>query len=744
MKNPILFKILSVWVCLAAFCVPVHAQTEDAGPIGADSFLAVRTMPAMAVPLPNISLFGSEFSFEGGTYTANPEGMIGMGGGGGADMFITLPPLPFINFRAGLGYTFLPLADLTSFSVINASAGIRIAFPLGRRLSIGAGADAGYYISLFDNTWLETGPYAPENGTPENLRNLEFYFGVHAAFRLTPVFSIQAEVGYRELRMLTSGISASVGVGFHIPSRQKFMRDIEEQIDVQPKPLESLAVENVSFSPVYPVFYHRYDDHSIGTAVVTNKGSVPVENIKVTFFEKQFMNNPKTAEAPAVLAPGESAEIKLYGLFTDSILRVSEGTKVSSKITVTCTADGKDYINEYVETIRIYDRNALTWDDDRKAAAFVTAKDSEVLSFSKNIRSALGPLLDRQINTNFTTAAGVHETLSMYGITYTIDPTTPYEEFSKDSVAVDFLQFPRQTLRYKAGDCDDLSVLYCALLESVGVPTAFITVPGHIYIAVDLGLHPEEARRLFRTGEDLIFLEGTTWLPLEVTMVGDGFLEAWAEGAKEWRRYGESGQAALYEVREAWKEYEPVALNEPIDLAPMPPAAALLNGARSVLTRFAERTLQPLVETIEEQLKQSSNPEKLYNRLGVAYAGYGLYVKAEEAFLNAVSEVDYGPALVNLGNVYFIRGKYDRALDAYERAEEIYPENPKVILALARTHHEIENYGFVSRLYEKLAQIAPELAERYDYLTLKGEEAERAASASQGASEMIWEEEEDE
>ena len=48
-----------------------------------------------------------------------------------------------------------------------------------------------------------------------------------------------------------------------------------------------------------------------------------------------------------------------------------------------------------------------------------------------------------------------------------------------DKNAVDFLQFPRQTLVYGAGDCDDISILYNSLLESVGIRTAFITIPGH-------------------------------------------------------------------------------------------------------------------------------------------------------------------------------------------------------------------------------------------------------------------------
>jgi hypothetical protein len=57
-----------------------------------------------------------------------------------------------------------------------------------------------------------------------------------------------------------------------------------------------------------------------------------------------------------------------------------------------------------------------------------------------------------------------------------VDPVTPYKKFSQN-LSVDFLQFPNQTLEYKARDCDDLSMLYNALLESVGIKTAFITIP---------------------------------------------------------------------------------------------------------------------------------------------------------------------------------------------------------------------------------------------------------------------------
>ena len=41
-----------------------------------------------------------------------------------------------------------------------------------------------------------------------------------------------------------------------------------------------------------------------------------------------------------------------------------------------------------------------------------------------------------------------------------------------DRAAIDHIQYPAQTLGGKTGDCDDLTVLYCALLESAGMATA--------------------------------------------------------------------------------------------------------------------------------------------------------------------------------------------------------------------------------------------------------------------------------
>ncbi len=83
----------------------------------------------------------------------------------------------------------------------------------------------------------------------------------------------------------------------------------------------------------------------------------------------------------------------------------------------------------------------------------------------------------------------------------------------------------------------------------------------------------------------------------------------------------------------------------------------------------------------------------------------------------------------------------EKALSYYERAYVSEPGNPKVILSMARVNHELENYGIVNKLYNKLKEGEPDLAARFLYLGLKGEESMRAADMSGVKDTVLWDEE---
>lgn len=366
----------------------------------------------------------------------------------------------------------------------------------------------------------------------------------------------------------------------------------------------NIEYRDILLEPVFPVFYKYYDENPLGNVTIRNNENGTITNVKVSFFAKRYMDKAKECIVIDKMLRGEEMVIPLYALFSDEILEITEGTKINAEVAVSYDYLGKNFNSDISETVRVYDRNAMTWDDDRKAASFVTAKDPQILRFSKRIAVDIREGSSGAINSNFRMGLGLFEALSISGIGYVIDPKTPYIEFSQNKAALDYLQFPIQTLFYKAGDCDDLSILYSALLESIGIEAAFITVPGHIYAAFALDIPPEEARKTFLTPDDLIFRDNNTWIPVEVTLVKDGFLKAWQEGAKEWRENNSMDTAAFYPVHEAWTLYEPVGMPSEDIVIELPDAEAVFREYSSKLNQFIEMQIDE-IERCSFLLQQS-------------------------------------------------------------------------------------------------------------------------------------------
>lgn len=503
-----------------------------------------------------------------------------------------------------------------------------------------------------------------------------------------------------------------------------------------------LEFTDIIFETLFPVLFKYYDEHPVGRAVLHNFSDSLVSDIKVSLFVKRYMDSPKRCDAPNELDADEESAINLLALFTDSVLDITEGTKVAADIILSYTYKNNEYRNTIVKTVEIYDRNATVWDDNRKAAAFVTAREPAVLKFSKFVAGVIRGKGGAAVNQNLRMAMAIHGALSLYGMSYVVDPVSPYSEFSKKKEAVDFLQFPRQSLEYKAGDCDDLSIMYNTMLESLGIETAFITIPGHIFIAFSIDMTPQEARKTFGKADDLIFRNKKTWVPVEVTQIDDGFLNAWQIGAKQWREAVAKKKEGFYPIHDSWKVYEPVGLPAEAVSINLPSRDKIISNYVKEVTEFIDREISTKVALIQAEINKSGESSKSINRLGVLYARYGLFDKAEKEFQRLLLKNEtHIHALLNMGNIRFLEQDMDGALEYYERAYEISPHYPYTVLSMARVNHELENYGIVKKLYDKLKTTDQDLASKYAYLVLQGEEAVRAAKVGELKQAVIWDEE---
>jgi len=654
--------------------------------------------------------------------------------GGGASLLgrLAIPGISFLYIEAGAGFSVTPLSLLETASydaammyLVSPCAGIGLRFEPFDNFTVGVHAHGGYYFASLD---VET-----ENNTGSNPL---IDVGADLKYRLTPNLSLGVDASYRYFFGLYNDMMLSLGVSYSFsPGASGTI------LSPQSIPYNELEIKDVDFNDVFPVFFKYYDDHPIGTLKIRNNSGTTLENVRVKIFVNQYMDNPNVCKNFSTLAPGREEKIDLYALFKETVLGISESTKVQIQISVECNVAGENYGNELVETLRLYDRNAITWEDDRRAAAFVTTKDPVVLKFSKNVKSFTENKAGGAFNKNFLTGLAYFEALKLYGMSYVKDPTTPYAEFSKRKNSVDYLQFPNQSLEYKAGDCDDLSILYCALLESVGIRSAFVTTPGHIYVAFSLDMTPQEARRSFQDYGDLIYKDNNAWLPVEITMLNKGFLEAWYVGIKQWNEHAPQGRAGFIPARDAWKMYEPVGFNRESFSLNLPTKEKIVKAFQTEVEKYTNRDLLPRVEELQRKIAAGPNNLKLLNQLGVLYASYGVYDKAEESFKKILDREDYVPALINMGNLSFLNDEYSSAKRYYEKAYDKTPNNKTVLLNLAKVNYELGRYSQVDTYYSALKKQDAQMAQRFSYLDLKGgDSGARANNAQLMKEEMLWEE----
>ncbi len=631
--------------------------------------------------------------------------LFSLGGGMALRGDISPSSLPLFFLSPALDADYMPLNGAGSaMTMIAPGLSLGIRYEAAPRLVFKAFGGGGLYYGMSE---------------PGNVSNPFIAGGGEIDLKLNPSLSLGLGGRYRLMTTpsgsLYEGISLNLGVGMDLRAKRKT------------RGMEVFPLLN----PIFPLFFTYYDDNPAGTVTVRNGESLRYDNVTVSFHANQYMDGYKVSGTVKSLRPGEEISLPVYALFNDSIFRVTEGTKVAGDFLVTYEVLGKEFSQSFPVTVEINNRNAMTWDDDRKAASFVTAKDPAVLGFSKNTVSLIRSDYAPPISENFRTALALFQTMSVYGIGYAVDPATPFTAYSSDQRAVDFLQFPNQTLSYKAGDCDDISVLYAALLEAVGIPAAFITTPGHIFIAFDMGITPEQAERFFDLDRDVILHEDRIWMPVEITLVKSGFLDAWRRGAQEWNEAVRAEAQGIYPVQEAWRTYEPVGFVEAGMMGQYPAGEKITQSYNSEIGDIYDYINGPRIARIHAACKERGLSEvETLNRVAVYYAQMGMLDKAEGEFGKILRKERHVPSLVNLANIKYIREDYETALILYKEASALKPNNGKILFRTIDLLYNQSRYDEAESYLALLRQEDPELATTVLARYGGGTDATRASDGS--------------
>lgn len=602
-------------------------------------------------------------------------------------------------------------------SLLRFGLGAEYAFSLSR-VTATIGGHGGYYAGFYGST---------------SSGNLFYDGGVSFRFNLTPAFGLKLEGGWRDYLSLDG---ASASEPFLLRAAYAGIGATLDPEGLRAK--SRLVAQDVSIAPIFPILMKYYATNPLGRFTLVNSEKSDIKNVEVSFFVPAYMDRPSVCAQLPLIKKGDKVTIDLVGLFNPKILSITEGTLAQVEILVEYRVEQRSAKMTKTVEAKILDRNALTWDDDRKAAAFITTKDPSILTFAKNIVATAEATKGIDIDGRIKTALSLFEAVAAYGVQYAPDPTSPYNSVDRTGAAVDFIQFPAQTLQYRAGDCDDLTVLYATLLEAVGIDSALITTPGHIFAAFALDMTPASAASLFYTETDYVVQDGKVWMPVEITLFKKGFTQAWRQALTEYNSAFATGEASFYPVRACWDAYEPVGL---VDATPVPtlPAKAILEAAfAKEYGKLVNAILSRKESEYNDRIKGAPSGferAKLQNKLGVLYARLGLDDKAIQQFQKA-KDAGSIAAEINIGNMQLRQEKYRDATVTYQGALKKDKSSASALFGLAQSAAMDSQFNVSEAAYSALKALDGNLAAKVSGV-VKGDSA-RAADAS--SIDTVWEE----
>ena len=429
--------------------------------------------------------------------------------------------------------------------------------------------------------------------------------------------------------------------------------------------IRSIRFEEVRLPAAFPAMKGYYDANPLGSVVLFNEERQQLTDVEVSFFQKGFMDSPTASASLRTIPARGRAEVPLRAVFNRQVFQVEGSQSLTGEIVVAYRLRGKPAEQRQSVSYRLEDRRAISWTDDRKVAAFITPQDSALKNYTAFLSRACKDLELPNYGKSLQYAMEVYSGLRELDLIYQEDAASPFTRVQGGSDAVDTVNLARETLKRGYGDCDDLTVLFASLLETRNVETGFITVPGHIFPAVNTKAAADAFAELHPDRSMTIPVDGELWIPVEVTLLGRDatFLDAWAKGAELWR--ANEGKRSFYRTREAQAAYGPVALEERDLGLQYGKASAAAANLSADLDRLSDLVIRSLRATAEK-----SGSKRDYNRLGIVAAQFNRLKEAEGYFAQATRlDPKYVSALVNFGNVSYIRKDYEKAAGAYRQAQ---------------------------------------------------------------------------
>ncbi len=278
---------------------------------------------------------------------------------------------------------------------------------------------------------------------------------------------------------------------------------------------------------IYPTLTENYLDKPFAVGKVVN---LTEHFIQVKPASKIEGINSDKIESPAVtIPPKDTVKIPFYTIIPQSYDKKKAGISYADFYVGTTNQDPDDQTQK-----PILINGINSWDGKVINLRYFIKRDYDFsMDYAKEILSGYKSELDTlPYSLSIFYKAKILFNHFVKKLVYTANPRAE----------ADYVQFPHETMQLKGGNCDDLSVCFSSLLESVGIQTALVDYKpmngiGHVNILVNTQLSPDQAKLITQNDSKYFIRKNESgidevWIPVETTTLTN-FDTAWNLGAQK-------------------------------------------------------------------------------------------------------------------------------------------------------------------------------------------------------------------
>lgn len=257
---------------------------------------------------------------------------------------------------------------------------------------------------------------------------------------------------------------------------------------------------------IMSALYKLYGNPSLGEGaywvaktIVRNTGQEPMYDLRITYRLGEY-SDVHVPEQYSMVSPGGAVVDVYYPMILSKVTQIKTETPAQLLVKVQYSdPDGQKHEQEFAERIGILGINQFltsnlrteervggwmdAYNNSPLLAAYVTRVDDAVKQFAGCVSDLAGGV---------AAAASDQEAMKWLEAAYNMQLyndivyQTPSGFWTEAHGLVQEVKYPRDVFRDKAGTCVDLAITFAALAETVGIKTALMVIPGHVFCVVEL------------------------------------------------------------------------------------------------------------------------------------------------------------------------------------------------------------------------------------------------------------------